>query len=189
MLRPFSRPMLVYKNSFFWGWRVYDFVLCVNGKMGAYVVDTQFMWRWDRWGEGIPRWGSQSRGHILVARTTITRKKVIPLLWICLPIWKIRQCKPRLRRVNLRISRIYHAEDVTFGEPLVRPGGLSAPSLSAPSSRPRGSRQVIGPAFAIGYVGQARLPHRLRRTSTGAGTWNNQWCVPGPHNIQPLSLK
>jgi hypothetical protein len=53
---------------------------------------------------------------------------------------------------NLRRSvRNYHAEDVTFGKPLVRPGGLSAPS-----SRPRGSRRVIGSAFVTGYVGQAR---------------------------------
>ena len=59
---------------------------CVStAKWAHYVVDPQFMWRWDRWREGIPRWGSQSR-----------------------------------------------------------------------------------------------LPHRLHRTSTGAGTWNNQWCVPGP---------
>jgi len=30
--------------------------------------------------------------------------------------------------------------------PIARPGGLSALSLSAPSSRPKGSRQVVGEA-------------------------------------------
>jgi hypothetical protein len=32
ILRPFLRLMLVDKNSLFWGWRIDDFALCVNGK-------------------------------------------------------------------------------------------------------------------------------------------------------------